>query len=167
MGVLLLSTIWDYYFNCLMELSNFKMHSTDALAKVDSQEDVIQFNENSDKVFVSVNGTVETTKLGATSVISNSIATDAITVNNTLESLDSNKFSVKKYLCLVFVILFVIGIAQIPIILYYTISPDEGVFFDDADFQSCSVSTFISLFAFIIIIILNFCIFNEGTPHFG
>ena len=153
-----------------MELSNFKMHSTDALAKVDSQEDVIQFNENSDKAFVSVNGTVETTKLGATSVISNSIATiatDGITVNNTLGSLDSKKFSVKKHLCLVFVILFVIGIAQIPIILYYTISPDKGVFFDDADFQSCSVSTFISLYAFIIIIILNSCIFNEGTPHFN
>ena len=129
-----------------MELSNFEMHSTNALAKVDSQEDVIQFNENSDKVFVSLNGSVETTKLGATSVISNpiaTIATDDITVTNTLGSLDSKKFSVKKHLCLVFVILFVIGIVQIPIILYYTISPDEVVLFNDADFQSCSVSTLI------------------------
>ena len=152
--------LWDVTLSCLMELSNFEMHSINVLPKVDSQEDAMQFNENSDKVFVSVNGTVETTKLGATSVISNSIstiATDDITVTNTLGSLDSKKFSVKKHLCLVFVIMFVIGIAQIPIILYYTISPDE-VLFDDADFQSCSVSTFISLYAFIIIFILNFYI---------
>ena len=111
-----------------------------------SQEHITQFNEKSDKIFVPCNDTVETTRTG---VIPNSTVTmDNVTITDASGStIKSPKFSIEKYqnysslICLVFIILFVIAVVLVPVILYYTISPQEESFLDDVDFRNCSVST--------------------------
>ena len=133
-----------------MELSSIELQdsvSTATLTKVDpcSQEDITQFNERSDNVSVPHSDTVETTSTGVTVTIRNpTITRDNATITNTSESMiKSNKFSIKKYsshICLVFVILIVIAIVLIPIILYYTISPQEASFLNVVNFKNCSVS---------------------------
>lgn len=108
--------------------------STDGLIKPDScsQEDRI----------VTLNNSFKTTNLGAASVNNTKVKIgDAITTG-ALESSHSIKFSIKKYYlytCLAFVILPVL-VLTVMIVLYYTNSPKDPSFFDDVDFQNCSVS---------------------------
>ena len=136
-----------------MELSSTTLQgslSTTVLTKVDSfsEEDTTQFNEN-DVVFVphSARNTFKTTGTAVTSIISNSTVTmdNVIITDATGSTIKSHyKFSIEKHsshICLAFVILFVIAIVLIPIILYYTISPQEGSFLNVVDFKNCSVST--------------------------
>ena len=156
-----------------LELDTLQSYiSGDTLIKVGycSQEDDTQFTENNDDAI----DTAETTSAGVTESINNhTVTTDNVDVAETtstgvIESINnhqvttdnvtttdaprsptqSNKLSIKKcssYIYLAIVILFVITIVLTPIILYYTIPPHEGSFFDDVDFQSCSVSSYMNI----------------------
>lgn len=135
-----------------MELSNIEIHSTactDASTKLNShsQEDTTQSTENY-KIFATPNDPVKTrcTSLGATSITSNSkVTTDDVTVTGAAESTSEthlNKFSIKKYcpyVCLAFVILFAAAVVIVPVTLFHITSHDNPSFFEDADFEACSV----------------------------
>jgi len=107
-----------------------------------SQEGLTQFNEGSENIFTPHNVEIETSSSTAESVKS-SVKTDAGTTSKPIIKL--NIFSKKKcssYICLAFVILFVLAILIIPIIMFITLSPQEQSFLDQVDFQSCSVSSY-------------------------
>ena len=115
-------------YSYLMELSGIRSQgSTLAMVDINSQEDITQCSETSKKTFAPDSNATETTDI-------------------TEASAKSDKFCIKKcfsYICLAFVISFVIAILLIPIVIYVTLSPQENSFLNDVDFQSCSVSFFV------------------------
>ena len=129
-----------------MELSGIELQGSLSTATLESSSHITQFNEQRDVIFVHHSNAVETTNTVVTSIISNSTVTDNAAIADASGSMiKANMFSIKKYsshLCLVFVILIVIAIVLVPIILYYTISPQEGSFLNDVDFKNCSVSIY-------------------------
>lgn len=126
----------------LMESSSIELQGSLSTATPEStsQEDTTQFNQQNDVISVHHSNAVETsTSTVVTSVTDNGTITDAVG-----SMIKSNVFSIKKYsshICLAFVMLIVIAIVLVPIVLYYTISPQEGSFLNVADFKNCSVST--------------------------
>ena len=108
-----------------------------------SQEGITQFNEGSEKIFTPHSVEIETSSTAASV---KSVRTDAGTTSKPMIKL--NIFSKRKcssYICLAFVILFVLAILIIPIIIFITVSPQELSFLNEVDFQSCSVSSYVAI----------------------
>ena len=130
-----------------MELPRIESKGSLSITTADSysQEGLTQFNEGSENTFTPHNVEIETSSTTAESVKS-SVKTDAGTTSKSMIELDI--FSKKKwssYICLAFVILFVLAILIIPIIIFITLSPQGPSFLDEVDFQSCSVSSYVAI----------------------
>ena len=128
-----------------IELQSFSSNGTTLTIVGDtSQEDIKQFNKQNDKITVSSDNTVDTVETTSTAaIISTTGTTDNATITDDSGSMTCPTKKFSSHICLGFIILFVIAVILIPAILYYTTSPQDPSFFDNVDFQSCSVSTWI------------------------